>query len=750
MCPPETEVVGRAGAAPGVSRELRGQIDAILRADHDNPFGFLGLHWNESHRSFDLRSFQPGASRLWVIDAASSQTVAELKRVHREGFFLGSTGRERSFVYRLRREGPGGVVEFDDPYRFPPVLGELDVHLIAEGRHLHIYERLGAHLREIDGVAGVAFAVWAPNARRVSVVGGFNNWDGRCHPMRSRPEAGVWEIFLPGIAEGELYKYEIRARSGELLPLKSDPYGRQAEKPPHTASIIAQRSTYAWSDHAWIQSREHVNSRQAPMSIYEVHLGSWARVPEEASRPLTYLEHADRLVPYVKDMGFTHVELLPITEFPFDGSWGYQPIGMFAPTSRFGKPDELRQLIDRFHGAGIGVIIDWVPGHFPNDSHGLANFDGTHLFEHADPRQGLHRDWNTLIYNYGRREVANFLLGSALYWLDRFHIDGLRVDAVASMLYLDYSRAPGEWVPNRYGGNENLDATAFLRRLNELTFGEFPGTTTIAEESTAWPAVSRPVYLGGLGFGFKWNMGWMHDTLHYMSLDPIYRRWNHLGLTFGLLYAFSENFVLPLSHDEVVHGKGSLLGRMPGDRWQKFANLRAYFGFMFTHPGKKLLFMGGEFGQEREWNHDTSLDWHLLADPFHRGVQTLLRDLNRLYREMPALHEADCEPQGFDWIEANDVENSVYAFVRRSRDGQKLALAVSNLTPVVRYGYRVGVPLPGHYRERLNTDSAIYGGSNVGNAGGATASPIPAHGRPHSLELTLPPLATLVFEWAPG
>jgi 1,4-alpha-glucan branching enzyme len=473
-------------------------------------------------------------------------------------------------------------------------------------------------------------------------------------------------------------------------------------------------------------------------------------VPEDGNRSLTYLELAERLVPYVRDMGFTHVELMPVTEFPFEGSWGYQPTALFAPTSRYGTPDEFRALVECFHTAGIGVIADWVPGHFPSDAHGLARFDGTHLYEHADPRQGLHRDWDTLIYNYGRREVANFLHGSALYWMDRFHIDGLRVDAVASMLYLDYSRKPGDWVPNRYGGNENLDATAFLRRLNELTYGQHPGTTTIAEESTAWPAVSRPVYLGGLGFGYKWNMGWMHDTLNYMGCDPIYRRWHHHDLTFGLLYAFSENFVLPLSHDEVVHGKGSLLGRMPGDRWQKFANLRAYFGFMFAHPGKKLLFMGGEFGQEREWNHDSSLDWHLLADPLHRGMQSLVRDLNGAYRDLPALHEGDCEAFGFEWIEAGDADNSVFAFIRRSRGGERQVVVVSNFTPIVRQGYRIGVPGPGRYRERLNTDAALYGGSNMGNAGEVRATAVPSHGRAHAIELTLPPLATLIFEWIPA
>jgi 1,4-alpha-glucan branching enzyme len=744
--------VAKDGAGPGASKgreDLRRQIEAVVRGEHDDPFGFLGLHPDPDTGVLVLRSFQPGASRLWVLDADSGQPIAELTRLHPEGFFAGSTGRRERFRYRLRRETAGRVIDFDDPYRFPPVLGELDMHLFAEGRHLRIYDKLGSHPIEMDGVAGVTFAVWAPNARRVSVVGSFNNWDGRWHPMRRRVEGGIWEIFMPGIGPGAVYKYEIKGPDGRLQPLKADPYAQQFERPPNTASIVAPPPSHAWTDQAWMAGRAQANARSSPISIYECHLGSWARVPEEGNRSLTYREMAHRLVDYVKQMGFTHVEFLPITEYPFDGSWGYQPIGMYAPTSRFGTPDDLRALVDRFHEAGIAVLIDWVPAHFPSDPHGLALFDGTHLYEHADPRQGLHRDWDTLIYNYGRNEVVNFLHGSALYWLEQFHIDGLRVDAVASMLYLDYSRKPGEWIPNRYGGNENIEATAFLRRLNELVYGLHPGATTIAEESTAWPAVSRPTYLGGLGFGYKWNMGWMHDTLRYMSRDPLYRRWHHHDLTFGLLYAFSENFVLPLSHDEVVHGKGTLFSRMPGDRWQKFANLRAYFGFMFTHPGKKLLFMGGEFGQEREWNHDSSLDWHLLADPFHRGVQDLLRDLNRLYGSSPALHECDCEPQGFEWIEANDADNCVLGFLRRNRTGDRVAIVVNNFTPVPHTGYRLGVPAAGRYVESLNTDSAVYGGSNVGNFGGVQAQKLPAQGRPYSIDVTLPPLATLILLWQP-
>ncbi|MGH6988960.1 MAG: 1,4-alpha-glucan branching protein GlgB, partial [Stellaceae bacterium] len=603
----------------------------------------------------------------------------------------------------------------------------------------------GAHVATIEDVAGVAFTVWAPNARRVSVVGDFNNWDGRRHPMRLHPGAGIWEIFIPGLSEGERYKYEIKGPDGAPLPLKADPFAFAAEHPPLTASIVAAPGDDPWQDGAWLDMRERRIARDAPVSIYEAHLGSWRRKPEEGNRYLSYRELADELVPYVKDMGFSHIELLPITEYPFDGSWGYQPTGLFAPTSRFGSPADFRALVEAAHGAGIGLILDWVPAHFPNDPHGLAQFDGTHLYDHADPRQGFHKDWNTLIYNYGRREVANFLLASGLFWLDRYHADGLRVDAVASMLYLDYSREPGEWVPNKFGGRENLDAVQFLRGLNEIGYGHHPGITTVAEESTAWPMVSRPVYLGGLGFGYKWNMGWMHDTLEYISRDPIHRTHHHHELTFGLLYAFSENFVLPLSHDEVVHGKRSLLGKMPGDPWQRFANLRLYFTFMFGHPGKKLLFMGGEFAQEREWDHDTSLDWHLIGDPMHAGVQRLVRDLNRLYRDVPALHRRDCESDGFAWIDANDAGNSVLSFLRFGEPGDPPAVILCNFTPVPRQGYRIGVPEAGFYRELLNSDAATYGGGNMGNGGGIEAEPTPWHGRPFSINVTLPPLAGLIL-----
>jgi 1,4-alpha-glucan branching enzyme len=740
---------GRKGkGGGGDERQLQEQVDALIHGDHDNPFGLLGPHVIDSV-GLMIRSFQPTASRVWVIDEAGVE-IAELDRVHPTGFFAGVVGADARISYRLRLELAGHQIDIEDPYRFPPILGDLDMHLLAEGNHQRLYERLGAQHVEMLGVAGVSFAVWAPNARRVSVVGDFNDWDGRRHPMRRRFEAGIWEIFLPGVSAGAAYKYEIKSADGRLLPLKADPLAFRSEPPPRTASVVHGCPRRSWNDSEWLGGRELAQTRAAPISIYECHLGSWARVPEEGNRYLTYGELADRLVPYVRDMGFTHIELLPISEHPFDGSWGYQPIALYAPTSRMGTPEEFCRFVERCHHEGIGVLLDWVPGHFPNDPHGLVYFDGTHLYEHADPRLGMHQDWGTLIYNYGRREVANFLLANATFWCDRYHIDGLRVDAVASMLYLDYSRQPGQWIPNQYGGRENLEATAFLRRLNELIYGNHVGAITVAEESTAWPAVSRPTYVGGLGFGYKWNMGWMHDTLRYISKEPVHRRWHHNDLTFGLLYAFSENFVLPLSHDEVVHGKGSLIGKMPGDRWQRFANLRAYLGFMFAHPGKKLLFMGGEFAQEREWNHDTGLDWHLLADPYHHGMQSLVRDLNRAYRELPALHELDCEPQGFEWIEAGDAERSVLLFLRRGRGADAAVVAACNFTPMPREAYRVGVPLSGFYAERLNTDSAFYGGSNVGNGGGVMAKPIPWHGRPFSIDVTLPPLGTLFLERRPA
>ena len=716
----------------------------IVAGTCGDPFSYLGMH--KAGRDIVVRAFIPEAAGVAVVDAATGDVAAELSKLHPAGLFAGAVpGRRAAFSYRLRLTTADGERDVEDPYRFPPLLGEMDVYLIAEGRHLRLDEKLGSRLVTLEGVAGVAFAVWAPNARRVSVVGNFNGWDGRRHPMRFRAECGVWELFIPRLGEGELYKYEILGKDGRLQALKQDPFAFFCEQSPGTAAIVYDLSRYGWADGDWMRRRGETVARKAPLSIYEVHLGSWRRGDDHGRRYLTYAELADELIPYVCDLGFSHIELLPISEHPFDGSWGYQPLGLFAPTSRFGRPDEFRNFVDRCHQARLGVILDWVPGHFPTDAQGLGYFDGTHLYEHADPRRGMHQDWGTKIYNYGRYEVADYLLNNALFWMEEYHIDGLRVDAVASMLYLDYSRKPGEWIPNEYGGNENLEAIAFLRRMNEVLFEKFPNVTTMAEESTSWPMVSRPIYLGGLGFGYKWNMGWMHDTLGYISLDPIFRKYQHDRLTFGLIYAFSENFVLPLSHDEVVHGKGSLLGKMPGDRWQKFANLRAYYGFMFTHPGKKLLFMGAEFGQEREWNHDSGLDWHLLDDPMHRGVSTLIRDLNRLFREMPALHSCDCGPAGFEWIDTTDWQQSVISYLRRDSDSNEFAVVVCNFTPVVRHGYRVGVPEPGVYRERMNTDAKLYGGSNVGNAGAVVADTFGWNGRPYSLLLSLPPLATLVL-----
>jgi 1,4-alpha-glucan branching enzyme len=727
-----------------VPRQPDPEVAAVIEARHGDPFSFLGMH--RTAEGICVRAMLPAAQEMAVIDSATGEMAGEGIRVHPDGFFVATVAdRQAPFRYRLRILRGGVVHEFDDIYRFPPVLGELDVHLLVEGNHLASYRKLGAHSLVHEGVEGVAFAVWAPNARRVSVVGDFNAWDGRRMPMRRQGSSGFWELFVPGLHPGHLYKYEILGAHGQLLPLKADPHAERTERPPGTASMVAEPPRHLWHDGTWMAERWRYNDREAPIAIYEVHLGSWRRNLAEHGRYLTYRELADQLVPYVRDLGFTHIEILPITEYPFDGSWGYQPISLFAPTSRYGTPDDFRGFVEACHGAGLGLFLDWVPGHFPNDPHGLGRFDGTALYEHDDPRQGLHPDWNTLIYNYGRREVANFLLSSVLYWLREFHIDGIRVDAVASMLYLDYSRRAGEWIPNAFGGRENLEAIAFLRRMNELVFTEASGATSTAEESTAWPMVSRPPYVGGLGFGFKWNLGWMHDTLHYMSLDPIHRKYHHNDLTFGLLYAFHENFILPLSHDEIAHGKGSLIAKMAGDRWQRFANLRAYLAFMWTHPGKKLLFMGGEFAQEREWNHDIGLDWQLLADPFHDGVRRLVRDLNHLYRNTAALHRLDCEPEGFSWIDVANAAESVISYLRRSRDPREVAVIICNFTPVPREDYRIGVPHPGRYRERVNTDATEYAGSGVGNAGEVHAEPHPMHGHHYSLRLKLPPLGALIF-----
>ena len=719
-------------------------VEALVAGTHGDPFAILGPH--ACAGGVSIRVMAPAADSIEVIDERGA-VLASLERLHDAGFFAGLSGSSTGHApYRLRFTKGEAKWEEDDAYRFPLFLGEMDVHLLAEGTHRRLYEKLGAHPITLAGTEGVVFALWAPNARRVSVVGDFNGWDGRRHPMRKRHEAGVWELFIPGVSRGAFYKYEIVGVDGTQLPLKSDPIGFSAEPPPSTASRVNGLVVHDWDDGAWMSTRAGLQDRSAPISIYEVHLGSWRR--GEGNSFLDYDRLADELIPYVRDLGFTHIELLPISEHPFSGSWGYQPVGLFAPTARFGDPSAFARFVDRCHVGGIGVLIDWVPAHFPSDAHGLVRFDGTALYEHADPRLGFHKDWNTLIYNFGRREVANFLESNALFWLDRYHIDGLRVDAVASMLYLDYSREPGEWVPNVHGGRENLEAASFLREMNTHTYGDFPGTITVAEESTAWPGVSRPVDGGGLGFGYKWNMGWMHDTLSYMSRDPAYRAHHHNELTFGLVYAYSENFILPLSHDEVVHGKGSLLGKMTGDRWQKFANLRAYLAFMWTQPGKKLLFMGGEFGQDREWNHDQSLDWHLLADDSHRGVQSLVRDLNNLYRSTPSLHQRDCEPEGFEWVDGGNAAQSLLSYIRHGKPGTAPAVVVCNFTPQVHRGFRLGVPKGGRWIEKLNSDSAGYGGSNVGNLGEIEAQKVTAHGRPFSIEITVPPLATLVLEHA--
>ncbi|WP_102960181.1 1,4-alpha-glucan branching protein GlgB [Mangrovicella endophytica] len=716
------------------------EVEEIGRGAHGDPFSILGIFAADGGSI--VRCFRPGAQTAAVIDG-SGNVLGELEPVGHDGFHSGFVpGLQKGQPYRFRFTHDGITWEEEDPYRFGFILGDQDLYYFAQGTHYRLYERLGAHPSTMDGVHGTAFAVLAPSARRVSVVGNFNAWDGRRHVMRKRHEAGIWELFVPGIGRGEVYKYEVVGPDGSIMPLKADPVGFKQEQAPSTASIVEGLVEHDWKDEAFRQHSQDWQDAEKPISIYEVHLGSWRR--GEGNSFLDYKALARELVPYVKDMGFTHVEFLPVSEHPFYGSWGYQPIGLYAPTSRYGSPEDFAELVDALHQAGIGVLLDWVPGHFPTDIHGLGWFDGTALYEHPDPRRGFHKDWNTLIYDYGRTEIRNYLVANGLYWLDRFHIDGLRVDAVASMLYLDYSRNHGEWEPNIYGGRENLEAMAFLKETNERVGEYYPKATTHAEESTAFPNVSKPTYLGGLGFHFKWNMGWMHDTLHYMQEEPINRRYHQHHMTFGMVYAYSENFVLPLSHDEVVYGKGSLLGKMPGDRWQKFANLRAYFGFMWSHPGKKLIFMGGEFAQEREWAHDFSLDWHLLENEDHKGVQRLVRDLNQLYREIPALHQLDCDPAGFEWVDTSDVEQSVISFLRKDREGRHV-LVVSNFTPVPRHDYRIGVPQAGRYVERLNTDAGIYGGSNVGNMGSVDTEEVGAHGRSHSVLLTLPPLGTIVL-----
>jgi len=742
---------------PTVRDDFNTRIDALLHARNADPFGILGPHPVDSPlgRIWSVRAFQPRAVEARVILQGQKNPI-HMRRLRDAGLFEAALPSPSDFApspssYRLRfRNEYGDEWEVHDTYAFPFLLTEFDLYLMGEGRHYDTYEKLGAHVKSIEGVSGVHFALWAPNARRVSVVGDFNRWDGRVHPMRSRGTSGIWELFVPELGEGTTYKYEMLGPANNMLPLKADPYGFSSELRPNNGSVVARIDKHQWNDTDWIQQRGEKNWLEQPVSVYEVHLGSWRRVTQDNNRWLTYRELADQLIPYVKELGYTHIELLPVMEHPYDGSWGYQTLGYFAATSRYGSPTDFMEFVDRCHQAGLGVFLDWTPAHFPRDAHGLAYFDGTHLYEHSDPRQGAHPDWGTLVYNYGRNEVQNYLISNALFWLDKYHIDGLRVDAVASMLYLDYSRKQGEWIPNRYGGRENLDAIDFFKHLNAVVHQRFPGVLTIAEESTAWPSVSRPIYLGGLGFSLKWNMGWMNDTLSYFSKNPVYRRYEHNKLTFSLLYAFSENFMLPFSHDEVVHGKNSLLHKMPGDKWQQFANLRLLLAYQYAHPGKKLLFMGQEFAQRQEWSEARGLDWDLLQFEPHRGVQRLVSDLNKLLTGDPALHQVDFDWQGFEWIDANDSDNSVYSFVRRGKNPDDLLIVILNATPVVRYGYHIGVPRPGHYEEVLNTDGSSYGGSNVGNLGGMNAGEHAWQGRRYSLALTLPPLAAIFLKWQPA
>jgi 1,4-alpha-glucan branching enzyme len=724
------------------------EIDLILRAAHADPFHILGVHLVEveGKPAVVVRAFLPRADQAWVVRGPGEGEAVPLQRVHAAGFFEAVfPGEQVVFPYRLRTDY-GGQYEFDDPYRFPPVLSDFDLHLLAEGTHYNAYQKLGAHLTEIASVRGVAFAVWAPNAQRVSVVGNFNHWDGRSHPMRVRGATGMWELFIPGLREGEIYKFEIKGRYNNYLGLKTDPYGFYMEVRPKTASIVYDIDRYKWHDQAWMAERTVRQRLDAPLAIYEVHLGSWRRELEENHRFLNYRDLAEQLADYIQKLGYTHVELLPVMEHPLDESWGYQTTGYFAPTSRHGTPEDFMYFVDYLHQRGIGVILDWVPAHFPSDAHGLAFFDGTHLYEHEDPRLREHPDWGTRIFNYGRTEVKDFLWTSALFWLEKYHVDGLRVDAVASMLYLDYSRKTGQWVPNAFGGNENLNAIDFLKRFNELALQQHPGILTIAEESTAWPMVSRPTYVGGLGFSLKWNMGWMHDMLHYFSKDPVFRKYEQNHLTFSLLYAFNENFVLVLSHDEVVHGKRSLLAKMPGDYWQQFANLRSLYGFLYAHPGKKMLFMGGELGQWNEWNAAKSLDWNLLEYEPHRKLQELVGELNHLYRAEPALHEIDFENAGFEWIDFRDADDSVIAFQRKGKTPGDYLIVVCNFTPVPRPDYRVGVPEMCFYREILNTDEVRFGGSGLTHAPGRKALPYAWQNQPCYVELTLPPLGVIYLK----
>ena len=734
---------GQAGGGKDALLPEIADIQALVRAEHPDPFSVLGPHADGKGGQF-IRVFLPGAVSVQVLAREGQALLGSLEQAQTPGLFVGHFAQAQAYLLQVDW---GDVQQIsEDPYSFGPLLGEMDLYLFAEGNHRDLSHCLGAQLTHVDGVPGVRFAVWAPNARRVSVVGDFNGWDGRRHPMRLRHPSGVWELFVPRLLAGEAYKYEILGAQG-ILPLKADPMALQTQLPPLTASIVAAPLNIDWQDADWMHARAQHQRTDAALSIYELHVGSWQCEVDDVgdvSRQYGWRELAERLIPYVQQLGFTHIELMPIMEHPFGGSWGYQPLSQFAPSARYGSPEDFGAFVNACHVAGIGVILDWVPAHFPNDTHGLAQFDGTALYEYADPREGFHQDWNTLIYNLGRTEVHGFMLASALHWLKHYHVDGLRVDAVASMLYRDYSRKAGEWVPNIHGGRENLEAIDFLRHLNDVVALEVPGALVIAEESTAWPGVTQGTEQGGLGFSYKWNMGWMHDSLHYIQQDPVYRAHHHNELSFGLVYAWHEHFILPISHDEVVHGKHSLIDKMPGDRWQKFANLRAYLSFMWAHPGKKLLFMGCEFGQWREWNHDQQLDWYLLQYPEHRGVQKLVSDLNQLYREEPALHEQDDVPQGFQWLIGDDATNSVYAWLRWSKAG-KPVLVVANFTPVPREAYRVGVPEAGTWHEIINSDAGVYSGSNYGNGGGVNTDPQPSHGQEVSLALNLPPLGVLIL-----
>jgi 1,4-alpha-glucan branching enzyme len=724
-------------------------VGQLVQGTHPNPAAVLGPHQVTAggRPAVAVRAFLPDSTQAWVVDAAHQEVRRPMRRIHPAGLYevLCPAMNDKTPRYLIEtRDKAGKSVTHHDPHAFPWLLTDYDLHLLGEGRHWQSYDKLGAQVRTVNHVTGVNFALWAPNATAVSIVGDFNHWDDRRQMMRKHIPGGIWELFVPGIGPGTQYKY--RLRNGDQVLEKSDPYGFAAEVPPRTASVVAELNHYKWRDADWLDGRRDLQALDRPMSFYEVHLGSWRRPGDDPSRWLNYRDLAEQLVEYVQEMGYTHIELLPVNEHPLSASWGYQTVGYYAATSRYGSPEDFMYFVDQCHQAGIGVILDWVPAHFPRDGHGLRHFDGTALYEHADPRQGEHRDWGTMIFNYGRNEVRNFLISNALFWLDKYHIDGLRVDAVASMLYLDYSRQEGDWIPNEFGGRENLHAISLLKEFNEQVHLQHPGALTIAEESTAWAGVSRPTYVGGLGFSLKWNMGWMNDTREYMRHEPIHRKFHHDGLTFSLIYAFHENFVLPLSHDEVVHGKGSLLDQMPGDLWQKFANLRLMYGYLWTHPGKKLLFMGGEWGQWNEWNFDESLQWHLLEWESHSGVQKYVSDLNKLMRSEPALHEIDFDYHGFEWIDCHSWEDSALSFIRKAKNPEDFLVVVCNFTPVVRQGYRIGVPRKCWYKEISNSDSKYYAGSNVGNYPGVMAEDIMSHGRPHSVALTLPPLAVVVLK----